>query len=276
MAIYAVGDLQGCLDPFRRLLDRLAFDPAEDRLWLVGDIVNRGPQSLESLRFVRELGEAAVTVLGNHDLNLLAVAFGNRRPRKKDTLDPILEAPDRDPLLDWLRSRPLLHHDPALGFAMVHAGLAPEWDLAQARAMAREVEAALAGPDFRTLLVQMYGDRPDRWDPELEGIERLRFAINCFTRLRYLSRDGALRLETKAAPGQQPADELPWFEAPGRRSADTRIVFGHWSTLGALEKNNAFATDTGCVWGGRLTALRLDAPEPRWLDVDCPGAQKPG
>jgi len=276
MAVYAVGDLQGCLTECRKLLDRLDFDPGRDRLWLVGDIVNRGPESLEALRFVKELGDAAITVLGNHDLNLLAVAYGDRRPRKKDTLTPILEAPDREELLDWLRHQPLFHHDPALDFAMVHAGLPPEWDLTLAKRLAREVEAALQGPDFTDLLADMYGDQPDRWHDDLSGMERLRFAINCFTRMRYCTPEGRLRMKPKGPPGTQGADEIPWFEVPGRRTADQRIVFGHWSTLGALESHNAFATDTGCVWGGKLTALRLDTTQPQWLQVECAGALEPG
>lgn len=276
MAVYAVGDLQGCLTECRRLLDRLDFQPDRDRLWLVGDIVNRGPESLEALRFVKGLGDAAITVLGNHDLNLLAVAYGDRRPRKQDTLTPILEAPDREELLDWLRHQPLFHHDPALDFAMVHAGLPPEWDLALAKRLAREVEAALQAPDFADLLAQMYGDQPNRWRDDLAGIERLRFAINCFTRMRYCTPAGQLRMKPKGPPGTQGEDEIPWFEVPGRRTAGQRIVFGHWSTLGALESHNAFATDTGCVWGGELTALRLDTPQPQWLQVDCAGALEPG
>jgi bis(5'-nucleosyl)-tetraphosphatase (symmetrical) len=262
MAVYAIGDLQGCLDPLRRLLERLRFDAARDRLWFTGDLVNRGPASLATLRFVHALGNSAVTVLGNHDLHLLATAWAGSRPRKKrDTIDDILAAPDRDELLEWLRNRPLLHHDPRVGFTMVHAGLAPQWDLADARAAAAELEAVLGGPRVVDFLRAMYGSLPDRWSGELEGVDRLRFIVNAFTRMRYLRTDGSLDLDHSEAPSRAPSDLIPWFLFPGRRSAGLRLVFGHWSTLGALEHDGAFGLDTGCVWGGRLTALRLDDAE---------------
>lgn len=259
MTVYAIGDLQGCLDPLQRLLDRIAFDPARDRLWFCGDLVNRGPASLATLRFVRGLGDAAVTVLGNHDLHLLATAWADNRPRKKrDTFDDILVAPDRMELLEWLRRRPLLHHDPEVGFTMVHAGIPPQWDLQDARVAARELEAALGGDGFIGVLRQMYGDRPDRWSPTLEGIDRLRFTVNAFTRMRYLRPDGSLEFDNKGPVN--PADETltPWFCFPGRRSAGQPIVFGHWSTLGEVAHQGAFSLDTGCVWGGQLTALQLN------------------
>lgn len=259
MAVYAIGDLQGCYQEFRRLLDRLAFSPDTDRLWLVGDLVNRGPESLATLRFVRELGPAAVTVLGNHDLHLLAVAAGaGRGLRPGDTLDEVLAAPDRDELLHWLARRPLLHEDPGLGWTMVHAGLPPCWDLQDARSAAREVETALAA-DAPSLLGAMYGDLPDQWAADLDRPARLRFAINCFTRLRYCTADGRLLLKLKGPPQNAPPEALPWFAAPGRRSLGQRIVFGHWSALGLHAAHNAYALDSGCVWGGTLTALRLDA-----------------
>jgi bis(5'-nucleosyl)-tetraphosphatase (symmetrical) len=259
MAVYAIGDVQGCLDPLRRLLDRIGFDPARDRLWFCGDLVNRGPASLDTLRFVHGLGERAVTVLGNHDLHLLAAAWDDSRPRKKrDTLDDILAAPDRDELLEWLRRRPLLHHDPAIGFTMVHAGLPPQWDLDQARIAAGELEAVLGGDRFVDFLRQMYGNFPDRWVPDLEGIDRLRYIVNAFTRLRYVRADGRLDFERKGPPHQTSPDLVPWFHFPGRRSAGLRLVFGHWSTLGDVTHDGAFGLDTGCVWGGRLTALRLN------------------
>ncbi len=279
MAVYAVGDLQGCLDPLRRLLDRLGFDPARDRLWLTGDLVNRGPSSLETLRFVRGLGEAAVCVLGNHDLHLLAVAAGAAPGRPEDTLDAVLEAPDREALLAWLRARALLHHDAALGWTLVHAGLPPQWDLAEAAERAREAEAALRGPGWRALLAAMYGDEPARWDPALAGHARLRFIVNALTRLRYCTADGALALRHKGPPGSQPEGCLPWYAVPGRRSAGTRIVFGHWSTLGALAggtgRDDVVCLDGGCVWGGRLLALRLDAEDARPLSVGCTRARLP-
>jgi bis(5'-nucleosyl)-tetraphosphatase (symmetrical) len=276
MAVYAIGDLQGCYDELRTLLDRLAFDPARDRLWLCGDLVNRGPQSLEVLRFVRGLGEAAVTVLGNHDLHLLAVWLGKHRHFKaNDTLAPLLAAPDRDDLLEWLRRRPLLHHDATLGWTLVHAGLPPQWDVATARACAAEVEAALRGSDFHAFIDHMYGNEPHRWDPCLSGWERLRFTVNCLTRLRFCTVDGALSLAHKGAPARTEG-LLPWFQVPGRRSAGERIVFGHWSTLGLYRGTDVLGIDTGCLWGGALTAARLDDPAVPVTSLPCAGARKPG
>ncbi len=276
MAVYAIGDLQGCYSPLRRLLDRLQFEPGRDRLWFTGDLVNRGPESLEALRFVKALGGAAVTVLGNHDLHLLAVAQGVKplRPRK-DTLANILDAPDRDALLDWLCRQPLLHEDAGLGYVMVHAGLPPDWSVADASACARVVETTLAGADRATLLAHMYGDTPERWSPDLESYKLMRFTINCLTRLRYVHDDGRLALDFKGAPGDAPRGLVPWFRAPFRRSARARIVFGHWSTLGVVPDRRVFPLDSGCVWGGQLTALRLDG-EPRRVCVACEQAREPG
>ena len=268
MSVYAIGDLQGCYDELRMLLDRLQFEAGTDRLWLTGDLVNRGPGSLAALRYVRSLGDHAVTVLGNHDLHLLAVAAGHGRGlRVGDTLDEVLAAPDRDELLAWLGTRPLLHEDPALGWTLVHAGLPPQWDLPTARANAREVEAALAG-DPGALYAAMYGDHPDRWDATLTGPARLRFAINCFTRLRYCTADGRLLLKLKGPPENAPAEAIPWYAVPGRLSAGHRILFGHWSALGYRATHDAYSLDTGCVWGGQLTALRLDATAPP-VQVSC-------
>lgn len=275
MAVYAIGDLQGCLDPLKRLLDRIAFDPARDRLWFTGDIVNRGPASLETLRFVHRLGELAEVVLGNHDLHLLATAWaGNRTRKKRDTLDDILAAPDRDELLEWLRHRPLLHHDPAVGFTMVHAGLPPQWDLEDARGASNELGAVLGGDRFVDFLWQMYGNKPDLWSPELKGIERLRFVVNAFTRMRYVRSDGSLDLDHNGPPERAGPNLVPWFRFPGRRSVGLNVVFGHWSTLGEVDHDGAFGLDTGCVWGGRLTALRLDDAVRTW--VECgPGLPTP-
>ncbi len=275
MAVYAIGDVQGCFDDLQHLLEKIGFNPQRDRLWFVGDLVNRGPQSLEVLRFVKSLGEGAITVLGNHDLHLLAVAADIRRPHRKDTLGPVLEAPDREELLTWLRHRPLLHHDDVLGYTMVHAGLPPQWDLAMARACAREVEAALRSTDAWDFFAHMYGDAPSKWHNGLFGWERLRFIVNCLTRLRYCRPDGELVLEEKGAPGPQQGDCLPWFDVPGRASATMRIVFGHWSTLGRYSRDGIYALDSGCLWGGALTAMRLDG-KPRWYAVDCAGACRPG
>ncbi len=259
MAVYAVGDLQGCLEPLQRLLDRIGFDPAEDRLWLTGDIVNRGPASLETARFVRALGDLAVMVLGNHDLHLLATAWTELRPRKKrDTLYEVLEAPDREELLEWFRHRPLLHHDAALDFTLVHAGLPPPWDLDEARAAAAEAEAALRGEHFVEFLHVMYGDMPDQWSPALQGYERLRYIVNAFTRMRFVRRDGSLEFRHKGPPDRGGEELTPWYLVPGRRSAGLRLVFGHWSLLGELSRDGVYSVDTGCVYGGRLSALRLD------------------
>ncbi len=260
MAVYAIGDIQGCYDPLRRLLDRLKFDPAADRLWLVGDLVNRGPHSVEVLRLVRGLGERTVAVLGNHDLTLLAVAAGQVKPKRKDTFHTLLDAPDCADLLDWLRHCPLLHHDAELGFTLVHAGLPPPWDLALAQRGAAEVETLLRGPHSAGFLGRMFGGEPRRWQEELSGYDRLRFTVNALTRMRFCTVDGALSLAEKGPPGSQPKHLLPWFAVPGRRNADLNIVFGHWAALGYYRAPGIYALDSGCVWGHRLTAIRLDAP----------------
>jgi|SRR5215469_5549099 len=276
MATFAVGDIQGCYDDLMRLLERIAFDPAEDRLWFTGDLVNRGPRSLDVLRFVKRLGEGCVCVLGNHDLHLLAVAAGTSKHRKHDTLDEVLDAPDREELLDWLRQRPLLHHDKSLGYTLIHAGLPPQWDLSEASGCARELEAVLRGKAHADFFRHMYGDEPRRWSPMLGRTDRLRFIVNCFTRLRYCNAEGDLDLKAKGAPGTQPEGYLPWFEVAGRASAGLHILFGHWSTLGEVRGSNVHALDTGCVWGGRLSALRLDGDDSgAWYGVACPGAQRP-
>jgi bis(5'-nucleosyl)-tetraphosphatase (symmetrical) len=272
MAVYAIGDLQGCLDPLQRLLDRIAFDPANDRLWFTGDIVNRGPASLATLRFVRALGAHAVMVLGNHDLHLLASAYADSRPRKRrDTLQEVLAAPDREELVDWLRRRPMLHHDPEIGFTLVHAGLPPQWDLAEARAAAAELEAVLSGDRCVDFLRHMYGNKPALWDPALQGIDRLRYIVNALTRLRYLRADGSLEFDSKGPTEGSREELIPWFRFPGRRSAGLSMVFGHWSMLGEIAYDGAFSVDTGCVYGGRLTALRLD--DAVRTSVECGPAQ---
>lgn len=274
MATYAIGDIQGCFDELQALLERIRFDPAKDRLWFTGDLVNRGPKSLEVLRFVRGLGAAATTVLGNHDLHLLAIWRHRDRLKRSDTLTPILTAADGDELLHWLRTQPLLHHEPALGAVMVHAGLSPQWDLATAKACAAEVETVLRGEGFEAFLERMYGNLPDRWLPELAGWERLRYSVNCFTRLRYCARDGRLEFEHKGRPGSQDPEFMPWFEVPGRRHAgEADILFGHWSTLGFFRGAGVRALDTGCLWGGTLTALRLE--DDAVAHLPCPGARRP-
>ncbi len=276
MATYAIGDIQGCYDELRRLLDVIGFNPDQDRLWCVGDLVNRGPQSLEVLRWFKGLGERAVVVLGNHDLHLLAVAAGVDARGKKDTLDAVLAAPDRDELLDWLRHRPLLHLDTKKRFAMIHAGLPPQWDLDQAVACAGELEQVLRGPDHQAFLQLMYGNEPSRWSDDLQGTERLRFITNCLTRLRCCDADGNLLLHEKGRPGTQSADAVPWFQVPGRRTRDTRIIFGHWSTLGYCASDNIWALDSGCLWGGALTAVRVRKRKPiEVFSVGCTGHLQP-
>lgn len=269
MALYAIGDVQGCDAQLGELLRALKFSADRDSVWFVGDLVNRGPESLKVLRRVRALGEAATAILGNHDLHLLAVASGAARLRGDDTLADILAAPDRDQLLEWLGSRPLLHEHPSLNICMVHAGLAPQWDLSLARQCAREFERAMKR-DPAKLLDRLYGDQPDRWDDGLEGEERLRFIVNCFTRLRYLDAEGRLALRAKGSPKKAQSKSLiPWFEAPDARWRGSRIVFGHWSTLGFFKNADVTGIDTGCVWGDSLTALRLDIPDAQPVQVAC-------
>jgi bis(5'-nucleosyl)-tetraphosphatase (symmetrical) len=269
MPTYAIGDIQGCGDEFEALLERLDFSPTRDQLWLVGDLVNRGPRSLDVLRRVKALGDAAITVLGNHDLHLLAVALTGAKQKRQDTIAEILAAPDRDELLHWLRYRPVLHQDQALGYTMIHAGLPPQWDSATARSCAHELEAALRDQEqCVTLLKHMYGDQPDRWSDDLSGIERLRFITNCLTRLRFCHDDGRIALPYKGPLEKAPAGLRPWFRVSNRRSRGLHVVFGHWSALGFYDADGVLGIDTGCVWGSRLCAVRLDQPEPP-VFVDC-------
>jgi bis(5'-nucleosyl)-tetraphosphatase (symmetrical) len=273
MTTYAIGDIQGCLNELQHLLEHIRFDPADDSLWFVGDLVNRGPDSCGVLHFIKGLGDRAIVVLGNHDLHLLAVAEGHLKYAKEDNLQDVIEAEDHAELLHWLRHLPLLHHDEQLGLSMIHAGLPPQWDLATARACAREVETVLQGPDYVHFLEHMYGNLPDTWDEGLEGIERLRFITNCFSRLRYCDEHGRLALNEKGPPGSQPAGYHPWFEVEDRRSRDDTIIFGHWSSLGFVDRDNVYGLDTGCLWGDSLTALRLE--DRRTFSINCPGARKP-
>ena len=274
MALYAIGDLQGCHAEFLALLEQLRFDPARDRLWLTGDLVNRGPASLEVLRTVRSLGSSAIVVLGNHDLHLLAMAWAPATVlRREPELLAVLDAPDAAELLAWLAARPLLHRDRALGWTLIHAGLPPQWTLADAEACALDIEAALRDRP-EELLSGMYGDQPDRWSPGLAGIDRLRFAVNCLTRLRFVDADGRLLLGFKGPPAAAPREAMPWYRHPSRATLADRILFGHWSALGYLAEPNLRCLDGGCVWGGALCALRLDAEEePRMLP--CRGSQRP-
>ncbi len=258
MPVYAIGDLQGCHAEFMALLERIGFDAGRDRLWLTGDLVNRGAASLAVLREVRSLGEAVTVVLGNHDLHLLAMAFapGGVRKREKE-LEAVLDAPDAAELLDWLLSRPLVYRERGIPWTLIHAGLPPEWTLADAECCAREVERALSN-DPPGLLSAMYGDEPDRWSPALAGVERLRFIVNCLTRLRFVDRKGRLVLAHKGTIEDAPRGAMPWFRHPERATQKDAFVFGHWSALGYLAEPGLLCLDTGCVWGGALTAQRLD------------------
>lgn len=262
MAVWAIGDLQGCYGPTQRLLEKIRFDPAQDRLWFCGDLVNRGGESLETLRLVHSLRAQCEVVLGNHDLSLLAIA--ERTPDDQRKVNPdlqrVLFAEDRDALIDWLRMRPLVHTDRALGWMMVHAGLAPKWTVEMAEKHAREVERRLHGDGHRKLLRNMYGDLP-AWSPGLRGIDRERAIINVFTRMRYCSPRGKIAFDAKGAPGTQSPGLYPWYEVPGKAARDLKIVCGHWSTLGLFIGHGVHAIDTGAVWGGKLTALRLDGED---------------
>ena len=278
MATWAIGDIQGCHDELARLIDRIAYDPARDTLWFCGDLVNRGGQSLAVLRLVRSLNERTVVVLGNHDLSLLSIAERSEQEqaRVNPELREVLFAPDRGELLDWLRWRPLLHADRALGYLLVHAGLSPSWDIATAERVAREIEARLRADDHRRLLKQMFGNKPDAWSPKLRGIERLRAGINVFTRLRYCDVRGRIAFNEKGIPGTQRPGLYPWFEVPGQAKRDLRIVCGHWSTLGRFSGIGIHAIDTGCVWGGALTAMRLDSEEPEFVALKSDRQKPPG
>ena len=259
MATYAIGDIQGCFSALERLLAKIQFDSLRDTLWFTGDIVNRGPESLAALRFVKSLDENHQMVLGNHDLHLLAVASGAASLSANDTLHDILSAPDRDELIEWLRFRPLLVRDDALQCVMTHAGLAPNWSVDKAQELAREVEEVLRGPSAIPFLKQMYGNTPDHWDDRLTGVDRLRCIVNFLTRMRYCHRDGRLDLAYKGTLENKPKDLMPWFEVTPRANTDVTIVFGHWAALnGKADVARIEPLDTGCVWGNCLTALRLE------------------
>lgn len=265
MSIYAIGDIQGCHEELQRLLETIRFDSAQDTLWFVGDLVNRGPGSLEVLRLVKSLGDRAVTVLGNHDLHLLAVAEGIGKLHSSDTLNGILNAPDRDELLHWLRHRNLLHAE--AGYVLVHAGLLPQWTVAQAQALAREVESALRNDDYAVFLEKMYGNTPHGWDDGLEGYKRLRVIVNALTRLRICTLQGEMEFRFKGEVENIPQGYLPWFEVPQRVSRDATVIFGHWSALGLKVEPGVVALDTGCLWGGLMTAIRLE--DHRLFQVEC-------
>jgi bis(5'-nucleosyl)-tetraphosphatase (symmetrical) len=266
MARWAIGDLQGCCDELEELLARIHFSPDRDRIWFVGDLVNRGPQSLKTLRLVRALGANALCVLGNHDLHLLAVALVGAKLRKSDTLSDVLTAPDREPLIEWLLHCPLAHYEPHFGDLLVHAGVVPQWSAVLTMELAQEVELALRR-DARGLLAAMYGDEPDHWQQRLLGMDRLRFTVNVLTRMRFLHTDGRIDLKQKGKPESAHKHLIPWFKAPNRETGNLRIIFGHWSALGLHREHNILGLDTGCVWGGSLTAANLDDPAAAIVSV---------
>jgi bis(5'-nucleosyl)-tetraphosphatase (symmetrical) len=268
MTLYAIGDIQGCANAFDSLLETIMFSPDNDRLWLTGDLVNRGPDSVRVLRTVMALGDRVVTVLGNHDLHCLATVAGVRPPQAQDTFGALLAADDRDVLINWLRSRPLLHYDAKAGRVLVHAGIPPGWAMADAEQSAREIEQMLQASSWQASLAEMYGDAPRQWRPELSTANRRRFAINALTRMRFCEPDGSLDFEHTGPPGSQPESLVPWFDHPLRATENVHIVFGHWAALGLVQRDDLTATDSGCVWGGSLTAVPLDPPgEP--IAVRC-------
>ena len=280
MTLYCAGDIQGCDDAFGRLLSLIDFSPSRDTIYLLGDLVNRGPSSAAVLRRCMQLGDSARALLGNHDLHLLATAHGVRPPSRRDTLDSVLQAPDRGALLDWLRQQPLARQVEHGGetLLMVHAGVLPQWSTSDVLALAQEVQAELSGPALPAFLRQMYGNQPDRWDAGLRGADRLRIIVNALTRLRFCTPQGRMDFDSTESAAQAPAGLVPWFDAPGRRTQDTLIAFGHWSTLGWVSRPDILGLDTGCVWGGCLSAVRFGATlaEREHCKVQCPQAQQPG
>ncbi len=267
MAVYAIGDVQGCYSTLVKLLETINFDQRHDRLWFCGDLVNRGPQSLQTLRFIRTLGDSAISVLGNHDLHLLAVFYGQKNMKRSDSLYQVLGADDSDELVDWLRSRPLVHYDAEISWLMVHAGIYPDWRLDQVLSYAGEVEAVLQGNNCAQFFASMYGDDPDIWSDELEGVPRLRCITNILTRMRYFDKYGKLYMGANGSPKDHP-DLTPWFEVKPRVARDFEIVFGHWSTLPVGAYGSHYAIDGGCVWGGKMIALKLSKGKPQWFSTE--------
>ena len=269
MAIYAIGDLQGCFSDLIRLLVKIKFNPDRDRLWFTGDLVNRGPQSLETLRYIKNLGDSATSVLGNHDLHLLACHFGKKKPNDKDTLSALLRSEDSEELLNWLRRRPMLHYED--NWCLVHAGLPPQWDLSIALSCAKKIENILRGKNgvLTEFFRYMYGDTPNIWDPQMDETSLLRFSVNALTRMRYCTESGCIDTKFKGKPGSQPNGLIPWFDHPDRQNQNLNIVFGHWSTLGAVCRKGAYGIDTGCIWGAQLTALRIDKKRVQYFQINC-------
>jgi bis(5'-nucleosyl)-tetraphosphatase (symmetrical) len=275
MALYLIGDVQGCDAALGRLLARISYSPSRDTLYLLGDLVNRGPDSAAVLRRLMGYGDSARCLLGNHDLSLLAVAYGHRAPHRNDTMDSILQAEDRDAMLEWLRAQKMAMREH--GLLMVHGGVLPQWDAGKVMELAREVEDVVQGPGLAEFLPQMYGNEPDQWSDSLQGAPRLRVIVNALTRLRFCTPDGVMHLKATGGLGDAPPGTLPWFDVPGRKTSGETIAFGHWSTLGYLRRKDIISLDTGCVWGGCLSALRLSAAGGHELvQVDCEQAQAPG
>jgi bis(5'-nucleosyl)-tetraphosphatase (symmetrical) len=269
VAVYAIGDIQGCYDPFRKLLDEVSFDPSEDTLWLAGDLVNRGPKSLKTLRFVMNLGDSVISVLGNHDLHLLALeAEAVRYGKRFGSLGKLLDAPDSHELCDWLRHRPMAHYDDDLNTLLVHAGTHPCWSVGKTLDLAAEVEDELRHGDYETLLGKMYGNSPNKWSEKLRGYKRLRFIINCLTRVRMITRTNKLNFTHSGPPWRARKNLMPWYAAGNPATAGTRVIFGHWSQLGLIVMPNLISLDTGCVWGRQLTAVRLDKRVARVIQVE--------
>ncbi len=269
MAIFAIGDVQGCYKALRKLIKITGFKQGKDQLWFCGDLVNRGPHSADVLRYIMDLGDSASCVLGNHDLNLLAVANGSRITKPADTLDEVLNAPDSGELLEWLRNQPLLHRSEEYRICIAHAGIYPDWSILKAESLANEVEEVLRSSDHKKFLKNMYGNHPVYWSNDLQGWDRLRFITNALTRMRFLDTTGALDLDLKCAPGKQPPGFLPWFKLKAKRKSSWKVVYGHWSTLGLHWENNAICLDSGCLWRGKLTAARIDKDEPLFFEYDC-------
>lgn len=275
MALYAIGDVQGCYRCLNHLLDKIHFDSAHDRLWFTGDLVNRGRHSADVVRLVSSFGDRAVAVLGNHDLHLLAIAAGVRKTSSRDTLKDILHAPDSERLLTWISARPLFHQEADIGYCLVHAGLLPQWNIGDAARLAREAEAAISGQHAPEFFRNMYGDMPNTWTEELTGWDRLRLIVNGFTRVRFCDASGRMDFQHKDAPTIPTAGLVPWFQVPWRRSRGERIVFGHWSLLGLWNRDGVICLDTGCVWGRQLSAVRLNPDPPEFFSVQCKDCGNP-
>ncbi|MEJ1169599.1 symmetrical bis(5'-nucleosyl)-tetraphosphatase [Variovorax sp. CCNWLW235] len=280
MALYLIGDIQGCDDALQKLLDKIGFSPSRDTVVLLGDLVNRGPDSAAVLRRVQGYGASALSLLGNHDLHLLGVAHGARKPSRKDTLAGLLEAPDSEAMLEWVRQQHMALHMQIDGgdLLMVHAGVLPQWTVGDTLVLAAEVESVLRGPALGEFLLTMYGNEPAQWSDSLTGSARLRAIVNALTRMRFCSADGVMEFESKDGAATAPQGFMPWFDVPGRKTADATVAFGHWSTLGWLSRPDLLSTDTGCVWGGCLSAVRIGATldERELIQVTCEQAQKPG